>query len=52
VALPEEGQTVDSIRDIERRQDEVLRELELLEQRIAALLSEYAGNPAPTKKAA
>jgi hypothetical protein len=52
VTLSDEGHAIDSIRDIERRQDEVLRELDLLEQRIAALLSEYAGNAAPTKKAA
>ncbi len=42
----------DSIREIESRQDEVLRELELLEQRIAALLADYAANPAIAKKAA
>jgi hypothetical protein len=42
----------DSIREIESRQDEVLQQLELLEQRITALLADYASKPASVKKAA
>ncbi len=42
----------DSIREIESKQDQVLHQLELLEQRIAALLADYASKPATTKKAA
>ncbi len=43
---------VDLMRDVERRQDEVLRELDALEQRLAALLADYNANPAVPRKAA
>ncbi len=43
---------VDVMRDVERRQEEVLRELEALEQRLAALLADYNANPAVPRKAA
>ena len=38
VSAAEQESATDSIREIESRQDEVLRELDLLEQRLVALL--------------
>jgi hypothetical protein len=52
VSQEEREATTDSIRNIESRQDEVLHQLDLLEQRLAALLADYAANPATIKKAA
>ena len=42
----------ESVACIERRQDEVLRELELLELRLSALLAEYLSLPAASRGAA
>jgi hypothetical protein len=52
VKSPEQESAVECIKDIDRRQDEVLRQLELLEQRIATLLSEYAESAVNVKRAA
>ena len=52
MANSDEGTPVDSIKEIERRQDEVLQQLELLETRLVALLSDYACSVPATKKAA
>ncbi|HEY1601423.1 MAG TPA: hypothetical protein VGG64_17610 [Pirellulales bacterium] len=49
---PEQEAAVESIKDIDRRQDEVLRQLDLLEQRLATLLSEYAESTVNVKRAA
>lgn len=43
---------VDPVGELERRQDVVLRELELLEERLAGLLAEYAAYSASKNKAA
>lgn len=41
---------VSLLEELDRRQDEVLAELDLLEARIKQLLNEYAGDrPTPTK---
>ncbi len=48
----EQESAMDSIRDIESRQDEVLHELELLEQRLATLLDQCTADPPTAKKAA
>jgi hypothetical protein len=52
VAGSDDGRRGDSIDDIEHRQDEVLRALAVLEQRLAELLAEYATPPVPASKAA
>lgn len=52
VKSPEQEAAVESIKDIDRRQDEVLRQLDLLEQRLATLLSEYAESTVNVKRAA
>jgi hypothetical protein len=52
VSAAEQESAADSIRQIESRQDEVLRELDLLEQRLAALLATCATETPVTRKAA
>jgi hypothetical protein len=49
---PEDSPTVETVVSLERRQDEVLRELELLDSRLAALLVEYVALAAPSRIAA
>jgi len=52
VAQSEQIPDADPIREIESRQDEVLRQLDELEQRLAALLADYAAATSTGKKAA
>ena len=52
VPSAEPESATDSIRQIESRQDEVLRELDLLEQRLVALLASCAADLPAAKKAA
>jgi hypothetical protein len=42
----------DSVLELERRQDEVLRELDLLSQRLELVLKQYAEDAAASKYAA
>jgi len=52
VIASDAGPPVESIQELERRQDVVLRELELLEERLATLLGEYAAWATAAKKTA
>ena len=52
MAESRDGESIEPIQAIERRQDEVLRQLDLLEERIAALLADYTANPVAVRKAA
>ena len=52
VAKSDPGPQLDPVRDLESRQDEVLRQLGELEQRLALLLESYAPESSAGKKAA
>jgi|GEM_PF-4275601 len=51
MSAPDVAQGVDLILDLERRQDEVLRELDLLSQRLDEVLRQYAEDAAASKYA-
>lgn len=52
VTAPEQEVAIDPIRELEQRQDDLLRELALLALRVEQVVNEYALNPAMAKKAA
>ncbi|MBI2824706.1 MAG: hypothetical protein HYX69_08475 [Planctomycetia bacterium] len=49
---PEPEVAIESIRELEQSQDDLLRELEFLALRIERVVNEYAQNPATERKAA